>query len=648
MNDFDLLNKIKQEYSVGEEYVRPYRNIYKKRLIKRQTRDNKEKININLIWNTIDVLIANYRSNGIKVKFVSRQGWQGQEEAENLNAVAEFDKTETNQQQIEYQAEQDSLFFGVGIVNSTGFDKTLKCPTRRVINPLAWIPDPLPTQTGQFDAKNYRFLWFMMLSNVYDMIDNYWEEKMNKFFQMQYDSWEDDLRRIYANKSWLWAITTNTIKDNFTADIYTHYTIIDGTKWKVVCDAKFSFIFHKEELKPILKEEKINPLLVPRPISLNYTEPERNNPFGRSLSDKLEDKQNAISILANLNMITAKREALWGDFLVNSRLIKNKEAFMKKSVWPRYWFVDENISKEESLANAMYEVPRGQIHQDTFTMMNYISAEANRDSKIDTMQQGLVPDKTMTKAEAQQIQSNANNLVSLKNSVKSWFYRDFYHQWRRSYLVNFDDAETKFALISADFERKGSQLKKDQFITSQMPYVKIGTAEDIMAVNESLKHHINQIYPIIVNDPEIHQTNKNIFIRLFHRVNGMKSNEINSILNYSVQEDKAKDYVMMVNMGHEPKSIFLDPNADLYTYWLYMQKAEDWEIKEKLLSLLSKAVSDLWLENQWTMMNSMQGMDKEWIFDNEVANSAASIMMSQNVSPDAVVARPNANSPLYS
>ena len=58
--------------------------------------------------------------------------------------------------QIFYQKEQDKHFFGVGIVVDTGWDSTRLMPTYRTVNPLAWIPDPLPSQTGRFDAQSYR------------------------------------------------------------------------------------------------------------------------------------------------------------------------------------------------------------------------------------------------------------------------------------------------------------------------------------------------------------------------------------------------------------------------------------------------------------------------------------------------------------
>jgi hypothetical protein len=63
-----------------------------------------------------------------------------------------------------------------------------------------------------------------------------------------------------------------------------------------------------------------------------------------------------------------------------------------------------------------------------------------------------MPDKSMTKAEAQQLQANANMQLSLKNTIKQWFYRDYYFQRWRGYLENFKDGEEKRVLLNADFE----------------------------------------------------------------------------------------------------------------------------------------------------------------------------------------------------
>lgn len=619
MEDSAILKQIKDEYTLGYNYMNPARLRYRDRLLRwnPQTK-KKDKININMIWNAIDTLIASFWGNWVRVKFISKQWWIGQEEADNLNSVAEFDKKEATQQQIEYQVEQDSLFFGVWIVNRVWWDDTMMLNKWRVVNPLSWIPDPLPTQTGQFDWQNYRFHWFMMRTTVYDMVAKYDKDVLNSYFARMYSSEEELTRDTYAKKNWYWPITCDNLDNNFSTDIYNHYTIVDGKKRLFKTDMQFSTIFDRIELKPVTREEKLDPLLVPRPVMLNYYDPQRDNPLGWSICDKLEDKQNAKSILFNLNTIKAKKEALGWDFLVNSRLIKNKEELNKPTTDRRNIFVDEEAIGNNPIQNAMYELPQSQIKSDTFTMMDRIDAEANRDSKIDALQSGLVPDKAMTKAEAQQIQGNANNMVSLKSGIKAWFYHEFYYQRWRWYMENFKDWQKKFALLSANFQWKGLQLSKDEFLTKQVPYIMIGTNDDINAVNEQQKQYINMIYPQIVADPETPAICKKLFRRLAHRINWLQPNTINTFEEYTPSEKKAIEYVEMLNLWHKPKSIFANPNLDLFTLWVYIQKAEESDMKDEILSILNDALIDLWLDGKADMMQ-----------DNSMSNIAANIQMAQ-------------------
>ena len=634
MDKSAILTQIQREYALGLNYVRPVRIRYRDRIMKWNPQATKSAkiININMIWNYIDTLIASFFTNWVKCKFISRNWWVWEEEAQNLNAVAEFDEREWATQQLKYQVEQDSLFFGVWILNKTWFDHVTKTNTWRAINPLSWIPDPLPTQTWQFDWKNYRFHGFCMLTNIHDVKDKYDKDAINRWFAKQYNMEDTLTREAYQNKAGTWPIIVDEIEDNFALDIYTHYTIIDWKKWKFVLSADMTEIFYQEKLKPVTKEEKLDESLIPRPIMLNYYDPVRWNPFGTSICDKVEDKQNAKSILANLSLMKAKREATWWDFLVNSRLIKNKEELQKKTRDQRYLFIDENEIGTQPIQNAMYELPQSQIKADVWNMMSWLDNEAKYDSKIDSLQQWIMPDKSMTKAESQQIQANANMQLSVKNTVKQRFYRDYYFQRWRWYLENFRDSEEKWVLLNADFAWTGKSLSRDQFVTKQMPYIMVWATEDINAISEKDKNNLMMLYPIITNDPEIKPVNKAIFKRLYLRAVWLKPNTINSIFDYTPQEKLAMDYVWMVNMNYKPTSLFKRTDIDYYTVRLYMQKAEDGELKEEIIQKLQGLLLELWEQPTMQMW---------W---NEMANSAANIMMAQSApSKDELITRDTVN-----
>ena len=96
MDKSAILVQIQREYALWLNYVRPARIRYRERIMKRNPQATKSAkiININMIWNYIDTLIASFFTNWVKCKFISRQGWIWEEEAQNLNAVAEFDERE--------------------------------------------------------------------------------------------------------------------------------------------------------------------------------------------------------------------------------------------------------------------------------------------------------------------------------------------------------------------------------------------------------------------------------------------------------------------------------------------------------------------------------------------------------------------------
>jgi hypothetical protein len=93
------------------------------------------------------------------------------------------------------------------------------------------------------------------------------------------------------------------------------------------------------------------------------------------------------------------------------------------------------------------------------------------DTKQDQMQMGIVPDKSMTKAEQQSVQGNANMLSSLNMKTYLWGEYEFAFLRWRTYQEFFSTSDEKFILMSQDFERKSMSIKKDTFNTKNNPYI---------------------------------------------------------------------------------------------------------------------------------------------------------------------------------
>ena len=612
-----LLAQIDREYQAWYDYVVNKRNQYRDRVIRwnKQAKDP-NKININMIANAEDVLIASSYTDWLTVNFASADGWMSADKADNLNYMASFDNEDQEYQQMYYQKEQDRYFFWVWIRYRYGWDDVKKMPKFMVINPLSWIPDPIPSQTWAFDGSGYRFHWFEFTTTMMDLIEDgsYDKEALDTLVGGYFSPETEQNWSAYAAAyNYVMPTTCDELKTNFSLDIYHHFTNFNGKKYIVTLANSRKTPIRIKEIEPVLKEEKKNPSMIQFPIILNYWKPRRNDPFGESICDKLDDKQIAKTILFNLNIIKAKKEALGGDFIWNSRLIKNKEDILKPTTNGRNIFVDT----VENLQNVWMELPRSQIKADSINMITALENEAMHDTNIDSLQQGIVSGGRTTATESQIAQANSNIIWLLNNKVNAWGDKRFWFERWKGYQENFSEVDEKRAVVVSNFEIKGLTLTKDDFFTRNIPHIILATKADLQSKNEKEQIFWDKYLWMMLNNPSTPEVSKRIAQRMCYRCNGKTPNEINVLVPLENDETVAMEFVDMLNLNHVPKSLFKYPREYLRTFWVYFQKAENTKAKEVVLQALRNAMVNMPL---------MQTQNPAFT---EMANSSSNIAMSQ-------------------
>ena len=612
-----LLAQIDMEYQSWYDYVVNKRNQYRDRVIRwdKQAKDP-NKININMVANAIDTLIASSYTDWLTVNFASADGWMSADKADNLNYMAEFDNNDQDYQQLYYQKEQDRYFFGVWIRYRYGWDDVKKMPKFMVINPLSWIPDPIPSQTWAFDGSGYRFHWFEFTTTIMDLIaDGSYDKEVLDTLVGGYFSPDtmQDWNAYATAYNYVMPTCCDELKTNFSLDVYHHFTNFNGKKYVVTLANSRKTPIRIMELKPVLKEEKKNENMIEFPIILNYWKPRRNDPFGESVCDKLDDKQIAKTILFNLNIIKAKKEALGGDFIWNSRLIKNREDILKPTTNGRNIFVDT----QESLSNVGMELPRSQIKADSINMITALENEAMHDTNIDSLQQGIVSGGRTTATESQIAQANSNIIGLLNNKVNAWGDKRFWFEWWKGYQENFSEVDEKNAVIVSNFEIKSLTLKKDDFFTRNIPHIILATKADLQSKNEKEQIFWDKYLWMMLNNPSTPDVSKRIAQRMCYRCNGKTPNEINVLVPLENDETVALQFVDMLNLDIVPKSLFKYPKEYLRTFWVYFQKAENTKAKDVVLQAIRNAMVNMPLQQ----MQSPQFT--------EMANSSSNIAMSQ-------------------
>lgn len=616
-----LLHQIRQEYAIWYDYMQPKRTQILERL-RKHIKQNKQPwlININMVSNTIDSLISWSYIDEPQVKFISRDQFLENEQADNLNYMFKFDTKEQDYQQLDYQVQRDRYFFGLWIKYKHWFDLTKKCPIFYAVNPMTAIFDPTPTLIGKFNANQYKYFGFTMTDSLFNLKND-----------PQYDKWKlsELLRSIIDKDAELMkqaiSISDNTnyvcedLLLNASVTIYHHFTIYEWKKYLVTTDADKKLVLRMKAIEPVLKEEKKDPTLVPRPFAFYFYKPERWKVMWVSVPDLLDDKEEAKTILLNASLIKARVEAMWWKFIVNSRYITDPKEILKPTSWTQYIFTNDKLQQGESLWNVMQELPTSQIKQDVMTMSSMLEREWIMDTKQDQMQMWIVPDKTMTKAEQQSVQANANMLSSLNMKTYLWWEYDFAFLRWRTYQEFFSSSDEKFLLMSQDFEYRSVSIKKDSFITKNNPFIITGSKADIDALSEKQKMYWNATLPIIINDAEVPAISKLIAKRFAAKLNWMPQNVINQIYWLLPSERQSKERIeYFINDNVVPKWVFKDPNFDYNTLWIYLQKAEETDAKDKLLQVLERYLIEQW-QRQW-----IQQM-------NEQANTASNIMMWQAI-----------------
>ena len=95
-----------------------------------------------------------------------------------------------------------------------------------------------------------------------------------------------------------------------------------------------------------------------------------------------------------------------------------------------------------------------------------------------------------------------------------------------------------------------------------------------------------------LQDPTTPDVSKNIAKRMLMRCNGKTPNEINVLVPLTQFERKAYDYLGMVNLDIVPESLFNNPPESLWTFWVYLQKADDTKAKTVVMQAIQKALNN--------------------------------------------------------
>ena len=470
------------------------------------------------------------------------------------------------------------------------------------VDPFTWIPDPYSDYVTE---ARWNFFEREIPRKELESLE--WKEIEVESEDIDTES---QSTRTYRND----AHGTNDVTDetlNKIISVYQGFSYIEWKLYKVTLDTKFQELYEFEEIKPVTKEEKKSGKVSMKTVlRISYFSPTRWDPCGISMADLILDKQKAQSILMNLRLIDAKFNTFWQINLVNTDIVKDTTELTRPSVNTKW--IGANAGNN-SLANAVYPVPRQSIMADSFNVSQELVRQIQLDTGIDSRSLWVQGDKNITLGESQQIQANANVIFWLWVEVSTWAEVDFWkHMWFRTYQEHFSAKDEKFIRLSNGFNTNQAIFRKDDFLWVDDVDFTIESKKKMGQIREQMKLQFAAKLPMILQDPNVPKITKSIAFQYSLKLDG-HSRDMQQILNpyFSPEQLDARRLVEYIDNGIYPE--IENPNAELMTYYVIWQSAMEWPIKTKALKNLER----------W-MMVTAQTQQMENPTMNGIANASAS------------------------
>ena len=625
MTEDEVWAHCKAEYQLWYNFVNMRRIKFRdRRRLYNEVLKDPDKVSTNDIYAVMQTLLAIYYMDDLMVNFLPRNPWYD-EMADNIQNLAKFDYDEMDMNTLTYRTQRDRLFYGVGIRQLMWYDEQRQVPMWDVKDPLTWIPDP----AGSHSTDRFRFMGFESKGREEDLTPELGYFDIEKT-QIGFNP-ESQLTDIAESQPRALNIMPEWIENGYRA-IYYHFTTIKGIKYLVVMWYPTAGIIKMEKIMAMSKAEKKNPKLIKFPVVLNYYDPLRWDPFGTSIPDLIEDKQRARSRNFNLNLIKSTYEALGGITLYNPYAVRNANDLETPTVGKKYipvnpefsWWRIDNIIYDTNNAN--------KINPDSTASIEALRQEEYNSTNIDTTQMGIQWDTSQTATANQNIQLNANVKFLLKNKINAWGEKDFWTLWYKCYRVAFSGADEKFIRLNSNRAIKTATLKRNDFITEYDPSVQIVSKSEHLQQQREDKANFMAFAPMLLQDPNIPKLSRTYILRKICKLNWADRDEILEEVPPYLEELKAKDGAILIDMGRAPAKI-TNMNEDHMTYLMIYSWCEDSDVKSEAISKRRAALMKQMEEQQKQQQAPQQQPGQQSnpnIMTNQMSNNS-SAMLSNNM-----------------
>jgi hypothetical protein len=552
-SESDIKTQIKLEYNYAYQYMNPRRIqvLDRLRLFSNQRRD-KELVGDTTLFTVFQTVLSQLYEDRLSVTFEPGHP-DDTDKVDVLGDVAKYDFDKMDMEQVEYDWDWYTAFWGAGFLDTSEWNSKKKLMAPSVIDNATFLIDPDCTlingDARGFGAARYwgreiTFTKAQMRKRKFENIDNL--KKGEDASSLQY--LDKQQRRSAQN---LGQSADMIYGENENIPLLEWWTIVGNEKWLFTTDLTFQVIVRA--MKAQDQDEW--------PLEHRKLFPIPGDPFGVSIPDLVEDKQRAKSILTNLGLMHAKAD-LYPMYVYDRNSISpTTDLSFAFNKW---------IPSDGPVTAAVQPLPKQPIGQLVSYIMDTIDQAAQRATAATAMQQGVTNPTPRSANESVRVFNQAQDRISTGVKIFAWSERGFWKKWLKQYKRFFVSANSKFIRIEGPFGPKFIKITGDSFDFEEDPDIYIESKILSDAANQDAAQRLTAFNSLVAQDQTVNRrylNKKNAKV-----IGGFDPSEVNRIFPETPDEMKAEQENYSLDKN---KLVKIDINDDHNAHLLIHAKADD-------------------------------------------------------------------------
>ena len=512
-----LKEQVQFEYKTAKDWIQPfYQKSYKNlKLYLNEKRDD-DKVGDPILYTVMNTIHASMYSDIPEVKWKMRT-IEGAEMEANWNLLTEFDYEEMRKDELDMDWLWDTCFFGYGILDNIYFDRELKAPAPRLVDPFSFLYDP----DTPAELDNARFCGEEKILTSRELKEGPYENVDKVATGTDFNKLPTQAARARTEAQGKNEQTEETQLnkgDNEKKHIVEWRTWFDGKRILVGYSNDFENMIRYKEL-----DDQKTWGYVEKKISRT------SHSFkGASIPDMVGDKQRMRSEIINLAAAVVKSQQ-YPHYVYNSNLIRNKAdlsfGFNK--------FTGVPGSPRDAVLPMNQYTPNMQM---TNYILQYLDSASQRATASAEMQQGVLAGQERTVGELNLVAQKADTRYSLMMKTLLIGEKKFWKQWYRLYKKHFKkELDEKVIRLTKQIDEEFYTLTHDDLFEEGYtdPDVQVLST----AIEESKRQKKMGKYIQFMNasaaSPE---TDRRMMLKQFGKVLGLDERETNYYLPPTLDE----------------------------------------------------------------------------------------------------------------